>query len=62
MKESLIVSALRSTFFSDFVSNPGKMYENPQSNIAKGQRLECIQTVTEHRKFDTIDGEPMEFE
>ena len=48
--------------FSDSVLCLGKTHETSQSNTAWEQRLECFKTSQEHRNFDRIDGEPMEFE
>ena len=48
--------------FSDSVLCFGKMNENPQSNIAWGDRLTWFKSSSEYRALDTIDGEPMEFE
>ena len=48
--------------FSDSVLCLGKMNENPQSNIAREERLEWFKSSPEYRTLDRIDGEPMEFE
>ena len=48
--------------FSDSVLCLGKIYENPQSNGAWGQRLVWFKTSPVYRNFDRLDGEPMEFE
>ena len=48
--------------FSDFVLCLGKIYENPQSNIAWEDRLTWFKSSPEYRNFDRIDGEPVEFE
>ena len=40
----------------------GKIHENSQSNVAWEQRLGWIKSSQNYRNFDTIDGEPMEFE
>ena len=48
--------------FSDSVLCLGKIHENPQSNGAWEDRLEWFKSAPECRKFDRIDGEPMEFE
>ena len=48
--------------FSDSVLCLGKIYENHQSNGAWEDRLGWFKSSPEYRKFDRIDGEPMEFE
>ena len=48
--------------FSDSVLCLGKIFENPESNDAPGQRLGWIKSSQNYRNFDRIDGEPMEFE
>ena len=48
--------------FSDSVLCLGKIHENPQSNDAWEDRLGWFKTSPEHRNFDRIDGEPIEFE
>ena len=48
--------------FSDSVLCPGKVNENPQSNIAWEDRLRWFKGSAEDRTLDRIDGEPMEFE
>ena len=48
--------------FSDSVLCLGKILENPQSNDAWEQRLGWLKTSQNYRRFDRIDGEPMEFE
>ena len=40
----------------------GKIFENPESNEAWEQRLGWIKSSQNYRNFDSIDGEPMEFE
>ena len=48
--------------FSDSVLCPGKILENPQSNIAWEDRLTWFKSSPEYRALDRIEGEPMEFE
>ena len=48
--------------FSDSVLCLGKIFENPESNVAWEQRLGCLKSSQNYRNFDRIDGEPMEFE
>ena len=48
--------------FSDSVLCFGKIFENPESNHAWEQRIGWIKSSQNYRNFDTIDGEPMEFE
>ena len=48
--------------FSDFVLCLGKMNENPRSNYGYEDRLTWFKSSPEYRTFDTLDGEPMEFE
>ena len=48
--------------FSDSVMCLGRIFENSQSNDAWEQRLGCFKTFPKYRKFDRIDGEPMDFE
>ena len=48
--------------FSDPVLCLGKIFENRQSNEAWEQRLGWLKSSSTYRNFDTIDGEPMEFE
>ena len=48
--------------FSDSVLCLGKIHENPQSNSAWEGRLGWFKSSPEYRKFDRIDGEPMELE
>ena len=48
--------------FSDSALCLGKIHETSQSNTAWEQRLEWFKKSQEHRNFDRIDGEPMEFE
>ena len=48
--------------FSDSVLCLGKIHENPQSNSAWEDRLGWFKSLPKYRKFDRIDGEPMEFE
>ena len=48
--------------FSDSVLCHGKTFENPESNEAWEQRSGWIKSSQNHRNFDRIDGEPMEFE
>ena len=62
MKELSIFSAQKVYVFSDSVLCLGKIYENPQSNGAWEDRLGWFKSSPECRKFDRIDGEPMEFE
>ena len=48
--------------FSDSVLCLGKMNENPQSNIAREDRLTWFKSSPEYRALDRIDGEPIEFD
>ena len=48
--------------FSDSVLCLGKIFENLQSNDAWEERLGWFKSSPVYRKFDRIDGEPMEFE
>ena len=48
--------------FSDSVLCLGKIHENPQSNVARENRLGWFKSSPEYRNFDRIDGEPMDFE
>ena len=48
--------------FSDSVLRFGNIFENPESKDAWEQRLGWIKSSQNYRNFDTIDGEPMEFE
>ena len=62
--EEQVISLLHTKVyvFSDSVLGLGKMKENPQSNIAWGDRLTWFKSSPEYRALDRIDGEPMEFE
>ena len=48
--------------FSDSLLCLGKIFENPESNEAWEQRLGWIKSSQNYRNFESIDGEPMEFE
>ena len=48
--------------FSVSVLCLGKIHENPQSNDAWDPSLGWFKSSPEHRNFDRIDGEPMDFE
>ena len=48
--------------FSDSVLCLGKMSQNPTSNTAWEQQLDWFKDSPQYRIFDTIDGEPLEFE
>ena len=48
--------------FSVSVLCLGKILENSQANDAWGQRLGWLKSSQNYRNFDSIDGEPMEFE
>ena len=48
--------------FPDSVLCLGKIHENPQSHTAWEDRLAWFKSRLEYRNFDTIDGEPMDFE
>ena len=48
--------------FSDSVLCLGNIHENIQANDAWEQRLGWFKSSPEHRNFDRIDGEPMDFE
>ena len=59
------VISLQSTkvyVFPDSVLCLGLIHENTESNAAWEQILGWFKTSQEYRNFDTIDGEPMEFE
>ena len=62
MNRSSVFSAQKSAYFSVSVLCLGKINENPQSNGAWEDRWEWFKSSPECRNFDTIDGEPMEFE
>ena len=47
---------------SDSVLCLGKMSQNPQSNTVWEDKLTWSKSTSQYRTFDTIDGEPMEFE
>ena len=61
-EEVIILSHAKVYVFSDSVLCPGKMNENPQSNIAWEDRLTWFKSSPQYRTMDTIDGEPMDFE
>ena len=48
--------------FSDSVLCLGKMNQNPISNTAWEEKSSWFKSSSQKRIFDTIDGEPMEFE
>ena len=48
--------------FSDSELCLGKILENTQSNDAWEQRLGWLKSSSKYRNFDSIDGEPLEFE
>ena len=48
--------------FSDSVSYPGKVNQNPTSNTVWEEQLDWFKDSPQYRTLDTIDGEPMEFE
>ena len=58
----IVISLSHIYVFSDSVLCLGKMNENPQSNYAWEDRLMRLKFSSEYRIFDTIDGEPMEFQ
>ena len=49
-------------FFSDSVSCLGKVNQNQTSNSACEEKLSWFKSSSQSRTWDTIDGEPMEFE
>ena len=61
-EEVISLSHAKAYVFSDSVLCHGKMNENPQSNIAREDRLTWFKSSSQYRALDTIDGEPMEFE
>ena len=60
--EQVISQRTKVYVFSDSVLCLGKMNENPQSNIAREDRLAWFKCSPEYRTLDGSDGEPMEFE
>ena len=62
MKELSIFNARRSTSFRILCCALVRYTRTPQSNDAWEQRFGWFKTSQEYRKFDRIDGEPMEFE
>ena len=62
VEEVISLSHTKVYVFSDSVFCLGKVYENPQSNVAWEDRLTWFKSSPEYRILDRIDGEPMEFE
>ena len=48
--------------FSDSVLCLGKIHQHPESNEAWKKRIEGIMTEKSYRDFDSINGEPTDFE
>ena len=61
-EEVVSLSHAKVYVFSDSVLCLGKMSENPQSNSVWEDRLAWFKSSSQYRDWDTIDGEPMEFE
>ena len=61
-EEVISLSHAKVYVFSDSVLCLGKMNENPQSNIAREDRLTWFKSSPQYRALDTMDGEPMDFE
>ena len=61
-EEVISLSHAKVHVFSDSVLCLGKMNQNPISNTVWERQLEWFNDLLQYRTFDTIDGEPMEFE
>ena len=61
-EEVISLSHAKVYVFSDSVLCLGKVNQNPTSNTAWEQQLDCFKDSSQYRTLDTIDGEPMEFE
>ena len=61
-EEVISLSHAKVYVFSDSVICLGKMNQNPTSNTVWEEKLSWLKDSSPHRTFDTIDGEPMEFE
>ena len=61
-EEVISLSHAKVHAFSDSVLCLGKMNQNPTSNSAWEEKLSWFKDSSQYRTFDTIDGEPMEFE
>ena len=61
-EEVISLSHAKVHVFSDSVLCLGKMNQNPTSDIVWERQLEWFKDSSQYRAFDTIDGEPMEFE
>ena len=61
-EEVISLSHAKVNVFSEIVLCLGKMNENPQSNTVWEDRLTWFKNSPQYRAWDTIDGEPMEFE
>ena len=61
-EEVISLSHAKVSVFSDSVLCLGKMNQNPTSNTVWEEKLSWFKDSPQYRTFDTIDGEPMEFE
>ena len=61
-EEIISLSHAKVHVFSDSVLCLGKMHQNPQSNTVREDKLTWFKSSSQHRTWDTNDGEPMEFE
>ena len=61
-EEVISLSRAKIYVFSDSVLRLGKVTQNPASNVVWEEQLSWSKDSPQYRTFDTIDGEPMEFE
>ena len=57
-----VISLSHAHVFSYSVLCLGKLNQNPTSNTAWEQELDWFKDSSQYRIWDTIDGEPMEFD
>ena len=61
-EEVITLSHAKFYVFSDSVLCRGRVNENPASNTVWENKLTWLKSSSQYRAWDTIDGEPMEFE
>ena len=61
-EEVISLSHAKVYVFSDSVSRLGKVNQNPTSNTAWEEKCSWVNSSSRYRTWDTIDGEPMEFD
>ena len=61
-EEVISLSRAKVYIFPNSVLCLGKVNQNPTTNTAWEQQLDCFKYSSQYRTLDTIDGEPMEFE